>query len=322
MPGSSTTPGRLGARVHAPIRVAFRIRNGVGTRDNNLCEAQWLACAFPYRRFAAVLTDDHARLGADVVSYSFIVSDLHRLLVAGLPAHCESLCSPEPRSTLPRGPRGFPDALTIHRWRSSTSWPISAAAAFLAGMPCGSGLPIRPTERPSMRCCSRRGSRPRRRFAASKLAFVTGTGARSICLAPTICRSSSNSSGKTGWPPAASWPSAGPSSCPACGSRYFCSPPETTMSSRANRCSRSESWSTDGAARSTRPLRRADISACSWVRKPSPTCGGRLRTGFDRKNVFEARGRVRRRQRHNRADSQMRAGRADQTRRPKSAIAI
>ena len=91
MPGSSTTPGRLGARVHAPIRVAFRIRNGVGTRDNNLCEAQWLACAFPYRRFAAVLTDDRARLGADVVSYSFTVSDLHRLLVAGLPAHCERL---------------------------------------------------------------------------------------------------------------------------------------------------------------------------------------------------------------------------------------
>ena len=91
MPGSSTTPGRLGARVHAPIRVAFRIRNGVGTRDNNLCEAQWLACAFLYRRFAAALTDDCARLGADVVSYSFIVSDLHRLLVAGLPAHCERL---------------------------------------------------------------------------------------------------------------------------------------------------------------------------------------------------------------------------------------
>src|SRR3954462_306528 len=91
MPGSSTTPGRLGARVHAPIRVAFRIRNGVGTRDNNLCEAQWLACAFPYRRFAAVLTDDRGRLGVEVVSYSFTVSDLHRLLVAGLPAHCERL---------------------------------------------------------------------------------------------------------------------------------------------------------------------------------------------------------------------------------------
>ena len=98
MPGSSTTPGRLGARVHAPIRVAFRIRNGVGTRDNNLCEAQWLACALLYRRFAAVLTGDCARLEADVVSYSFIVSDLHRLLVAGLPAHCERLW------TLPMSP--------------------------------------------------------------------------------------------------------------------------------------------------------------------------------------------------------------------------
>jgi hypothetical protein len=25
--------------------------------------------------------------------YSFIVSDLHRLLVAGLPAHCETFCT-------------------------------------------------------------------------------------------------------------------------------------------------------------------------------------------------------------------------------------
>ena len=106
MPGSSTTPGRLGARVHAPIRVAFRIRNGVGTRDNNLCEAQWLACAFPYRRFAAVLTDDRARLGADVVSYSFIVSDLHRLLVAGLPAHCERFWTLPPSSSVARWPAG------------------------------------------------------------------------------------------------------------------------------------------------------------------------------------------------------------------------
>jgi len=67
MPGSSTTPGRPGARAHAPVRVAFRIRNGVGTRDMNLCEAQWLAYVLPYRRFAVALTDDHARLGADVV---------------------------------------------------------------------------------------------------------------------------------------------------------------------------------------------------------------------------------------------------------------
>jgi hypothetical protein len=93
MPGSSTTPGRPGARAHAPISVAFRFRNGVGTRDMNLCEAQWLAYVLPYRRFAVVLTDDHARLGADVVRYAVIASDLHRLLVAGLPAHCERLCT-------------------------------------------------------------------------------------------------------------------------------------------------------------------------------------------------------------------------------------
>jgi hypothetical protein len=33
MPVSKTTPGRLGARVIAPIRVAFRHRNDVGTQD-------------------------------------------------------------------------------------------------------------------------------------------------------------------------------------------------------------------------------------------------------------------------------------------------
>ena len=89
MPGSSTTPGRPGARVVVPVRVAFRLRNGVDAQGMNLYEAQWLAYALPYRRFAAALADCNARLGADVDRYSLIVSDLHRLLVAGLPAHCE-----------------------------------------------------------------------------------------------------------------------------------------------------------------------------------------------------------------------------------------
>jgi hypothetical protein len=93
MPGSSTTPGRPGARIDVPVRVAFRLRNGVGAQDMNLYEAQWLAYALPYRRFAAALTDCDARLGADMDRYSFIVSDLHRLLVAGLPAHCEKFCT-------------------------------------------------------------------------------------------------------------------------------------------------------------------------------------------------------------------------------------
>jgi len=52
--------------------------------------AQWLAYALPYRRFVDVLASGTARLGADVVRYAFIVSDFHRLLLAGLPAHFES----------------------------------------------------------------------------------------------------------------------------------------------------------------------------------------------------------------------------------------
>jgi hypothetical protein len=91
MPGSSTTPGRPGTRVAVPVRIAFRLRNGVDAQGMNLYGAQWLAYALPYRRFAAVLTDCDARLGADMDRYSFIVSDLHRLHVAGLPAHCERI---------------------------------------------------------------------------------------------------------------------------------------------------------------------------------------------------------------------------------------
>ena len=87
MPGSPTTPGRPGARDTAPVRVAFRVANGVGTRNYRTFAAQWLACALPCRRFAGALTGDDARLGADVDRYSFIVVDLHHLLLAGLPAH-------------------------------------------------------------------------------------------------------------------------------------------------------------------------------------------------------------------------------------------
>ena len=52
MPGSQTTPGRQGACVGAPRRVAFRVRNRVGTRDEIPIVAQWLAYAFPCQRFA------------------------------------------------------------------------------------------------------------------------------------------------------------------------------------------------------------------------------------------------------------------------------
>jgi hypothetical protein len=89
MPGSSTTPGRSDLAMVRPKRVAFRARNSVSARRLAFA-AQWLAYALPCRRFAGVLTDADARLGADVDRYSFIVVDLHHLLLAGLPAHFES----------------------------------------------------------------------------------------------------------------------------------------------------------------------------------------------------------------------------------------
>src|SRR5262249_3818928 len=89
MPGSSTTPGRSDLAMVRPKRVAFRARNSVGARGLAFA-AQWLAYALPYRRFAGVLTDANARLGADVDRYSFIVVDLHPLLLARSPAHVQS----------------------------------------------------------------------------------------------------------------------------------------------------------------------------------------------------------------------------------------
>jgi hypothetical protein len=91
MPGSSTTPGCPSACVGALGHIAFRYTDSVGTRNQFSIAAQWLACTFPYRRFADILADACARLGANVVRYSFIVVDLHHLLLAGLPAHlCEN----------------------------------------------------------------------------------------------------------------------------------------------------------------------------------------------------------------------------------------
>src|SRR5215831_7563777 len=62
---------------------AFHYTDSVGTRNH-------FSITFPCRRFADILADACARLGADVGRYSFIAVDLHHLLLAGLPAHpCE-----------------------------------------------------------------------------------------------------------------------------------------------------------------------------------------------------------------------------------------
>jgi hypothetical protein len=45
MPGSSTTPGPPGARAYAPVCIAFRLRNGVNTRNMNLSGAGWPMCS-------------------------------------------------------------------------------------------------------------------------------------------------------------------------------------------------------------------------------------------------------------------------------------
>src|SRR5580700_9209077 len=66
---------------------AFETESAPGNSD---FVARWLACALPYRRFVDALANANARLGADADRYSFIVSDFHRLLPAGLPAHFES----------------------------------------------------------------------------------------------------------------------------------------------------------------------------------------------------------------------------------------
>jgi len=87
MPGSATTPGHPRACDNAPGHVAFRLVDSVGTQDRDIFVAQWLACAFPCRRFADTLAGACARLGANVDRYSFIAADSHRLLLAGLPAH-------------------------------------------------------------------------------------------------------------------------------------------------------------------------------------------------------------------------------------------
>ena len=89
MPGSPTTPGRPGTRDFAPIRAAFRQEKGVGTRKYANFVAQWLACTIPYRRFADILANAFARLGANVDRYSFTAVDFHHLLLASLLAHSQ-----------------------------------------------------------------------------------------------------------------------------------------------------------------------------------------------------------------------------------------
>jgi hypothetical protein len=86
MPGSLTTRSRPQTCDHACGHIAFRLTNAAGAPIVPFA-ARWLAYTIPCRRFAPALAGRNARLGADVDRYSFIAADLHRLLLAGLPAH-------------------------------------------------------------------------------------------------------------------------------------------------------------------------------------------------------------------------------------------
>ena len=87
MPGSLTTRSRTASRGGETVHIAFGVRHTLGAPDGITFAARWLAYAHPYRRFAPALADRRARLGADVIRYSFIAEDVHPLSPAGLPAH-------------------------------------------------------------------------------------------------------------------------------------------------------------------------------------------------------------------------------------------
>jgi len=63
MLGSQTARGRGGTRDDAPLRVAFRSLDNVGTPDGSFA-AQYPAYAHPYQRFAAPLARHNAWRGA------------------------------------------------------------------------------------------------------------------------------------------------------------------------------------------------------------------------------------------------------------------
>jgi hypothetical protein len=83
MPGSLTTPGRSSTRITRPPVLPSAMTTASAPGTSFPFAARWLAYALPYRRFAAALTDDDARLGANVDRYSFTERDLHPLLLAG-----------------------------------------------------------------------------------------------------------------------------------------------------------------------------------------------------------------------------------------------
>ncbi len=78
------------SRITRPPVLPSASRTASAPGAISLSRLSSLACTIPCRRFAHALADACARLGADVDRYSFIVMDLHHLLLASLLAHSAS----------------------------------------------------------------------------------------------------------------------------------------------------------------------------------------------------------------------------------------
>ena len=112
MPGSTTTPGRTCARVGAPMRVAFRRDDGVGTRVHASLAAQWPARMYPCRRFALVLANDDARLGASAVRYPFTA----RTFALHTPCRSPGAPSRSMKAAAPAGPPSPSRRIHASQW--------------------------------------------------------------------------------------------------------------------------------------------------------------------------------------------------------------
>ena len=113
MPGSRTTPGRPTLAFDTFVRVAFRLVNGIGTRNCKTIAAKWLACI----SLSTLRRCPHEQLritGDDVGHYSFIIRGFYPLLLAGPGALTDfgrtnaAVCAPKDESarTSTRGGHG------------------------------------------------------------------------------------------------------------------------------------------------------------------------------------------------------------------------
>ena len=83
MPGSPTTPGRSGARVGAPARVAFRVIKHVGLRIEDFSRLNGWPIRSPANASPPSSQMSPHDSGASVVRYTFTARDFHSLLFAG-----------------------------------------------------------------------------------------------------------------------------------------------------------------------------------------------------------------------------------------------